>query len=729
MLRKIMHVLHFVLPPALLLLWAPAALANGATDGAVTLPLNAYLDLVERIERAAEADEEEPEPKVAALALQATEATVNDDVAEVLSTYRVELRGRPTSPVVLPVTGMAESFSVEPSTGAALHRVKKDAVLVASEPGSYTVIIRSRKELDSEDGVSRLLFAKFKAPVASLDLDLPEGLTWTCADAVLVDETDSVGRRQLRFAPKPSSAPAFTLQRRVTGAIEEQARARAVVITVAEVGEKGVARRDVVLYEVERGELGRFEIDVPASLEVARVETDEGSALPLVEDSRLVVEREHRLSGLGHLAIELQAHSPDASGELPLPRIRPRMPVRSRYLVLASDRAADTEPLPADGWSRVDIEDLPESVRDEVAALGPNGVWRLKGDAGEPRLRTALFPSVEPLPGVVRKRSTTTLLTMDGSLVHREGLTLEHPGAALELALPENTTLWSVLLDGQAVRPVERGATLAIPLLYKAEGSTQVELVAVEQRSLARGTSRLPIELARIDLPVLEHQWRILLPEQHRYRLATSQLRPVPVSELADHTSPIATVVDLVAESAGARGYGAGGSGLVVTVTEEDGEALPGVTVTARAHGGWERVAAANHVGRVQFRGIAAGAYALTAELEGFATLVKKVTVARGLTAHVSMRMQIAEVVEEIIVTSSIETIGTGSTTTAYQGEVERRQMKAAARRELQALNQGLVGGVKPLAVDIPVSGKLLLLTGALPPAAVTAELDVKLKR
>ena len=42
---------------------------------------------------------------------------------------------------------------------------------------------------------------------------------------------------------------------------------------------------------------------------------------------------------------------------------------------------------------------------------------------------------------------------------------------------------------------------------------------------------------------------------------------------------------------------------------------------------------------------------------------------------------------------------------------------------------QGLAGGVKPLQVEIPESGKLLLLAGVLPPPAVGVELEVKANR
>jgi hypothetical protein len=45
------------------------------------------------------------------------------------------------------------------------------------------------------------------------------------------------------------------------------------------------------------------------------------------------------------------------------------------------------------------------------------------------------------------------------------------------------------------------------------------------------------------------------------------------------------------------------------------------------------------------------------------------------------------------------------------------------------SLKQGLVGGVKPLNVAIPETGKLLLLTAVLPPEQVGVELEVKARK
>jgi len=43
-----------------------------------------------------------------------------------------------------------------------------------------------------------------------------------------------------------------------------------------------------------------------------------------------------------------------------------------------------------------------------------------------------------------------------------------------------------------------------------------------------------------------------------------------------------------------------------------------------------------------------------------------------------------------------------------------------------EELKKGLVGGIKPLPIAIPESGKLLLLSGVLPPETIGVQIEVK---
>lgn len=112
--------------------------------------------------------------------------------------------------------------------------------------------------------------------------------------------------------------------------------------------------------------------------------------------------------------------------------------------------------------------------------------------------------------------------------------------------------------------------------------------------------------------------------------------------------------------------------------------------------------------------------------------------------------MPMATVAEEITVQGSYETISTSSqasttiTADMLQGRGhspggsapaprKEKKVEQVARTEfgseLANLRQGLVGGVRPVPVAIPSSGKSLLMAGALPPATVRVELDVKRRR
>jgi hypothetical protein len=63
---------------------------------------------------------------------------------------------------------------------------------------------------------------------------------------------------------------------------------------------------------------------------------------------------------------------------------------------------------------------------------------------------------------------------------------------------------------------------------------------------------------------------------------------------------------------------------------------------------------------------------------------------------------------------------------TAKTTDFDRFEESTLYKKEVAGLQQGLVGGVKPLPVSIPESGKTLVLSGVLPPQRVTVELDVK---
>lgn len=694
-------------------------------------------------------------------------------------------------------TAMAATTSAMVDGGAT---AKPGLYLVAAEPGRYTVRARSRVRFASVHGESRVTLTPIVAPVAVLEVALPAGLAWECPGTVVVEDRVEGGRRHLRLSAGRGLEPVLSLRRRVAGDETAALLAQDDVVTLLQLRPEGLRRHDVVLYEVTRGGLADMVVDLPPGLEVERAGTDEGEVQPVVEGNRLVVHRRRRLQGNGFLV--LTSRPAVTAGLLPLGLIAPEQPPRARFLAAAASVPGSLEPRPAASWARVDLGDLPRTLGDTLAQLDVIAAWRHEersaaGPSPPAAVQVITAPQAAALETVVRRRLTTTLLTVDGTLLHLDRFELAQAGEALTLALPAGATLWSAAVDGQPVRPLAAAGGLAVPL--GAGGARLVEVVAVLDKVVGKGRSQLGFELAQVHVPVLEHRWRLLLPENARYRFRAADLRPVAEPEApraaagaAGAAGSQATVsalelariptardpwtilqatpgvlidrINVGGNERGQQGYFAGPGAERVNATsnqhgrpdtyvgpapgrlygrvvDQGGAALPGATVTVVASDEVPpRVQVTNGRGEFAFPDLAAGVYELKAELQGFSPIqVPGIRVAepeRPTEVDLTLAAAVQDTVTVTTEAPLLEERSISAGSTAGQDQLEAYRLdksrKAAAppapnpSAALNDLRQGLVGGVRPLAVSVPQTGKSLLLAGVLPPARVAIELDVR---
>jgi hypothetical protein len=628
----------------------------------VILPLTDYLALVEKgetTERQRAREAARREVPVAEVVTQRTTVVIGEREAELTAHFEALVQGYPKEPLLLPFRGLAVETRVQAlgpgsvlgamgTIGAVSASPERGMLLVAPAPGRYTVEVRGRAALEDREGVRRLVLAPVAAAVAEVAVDLPADLAWSAPGAVVVEDRVTGGRRAVRLAVHRGATPALEIQRRLAGTEAEKLLAQSVVLTLFQLRPDGLRRHDVVLYEVSRGSLPNLSVDLPPDLAVEQVATDEGDVVPVVDAHHLTVHRRQQLQGIGYLVL---TSTPRSGETIPASAVVPGIEVRARYLTVASSVAADVHPTPAASWSRVDLSDLPPALGEALQSLDLTAAWRLSGEApstsAAPGLAVTLLPPSPLLPTLVRRRETTTLVTVDGTVLHRDRFTLDQAGAALDLVLPAGSVLWSAKVGEQTVRPVERQVGnvggFSVPLGFVTAGGpgapTVVEVVSVLERTIPKGRSDLALTLPQVASPVVEHQWRLLLPEGARYRFKRGDLRPV-------HEA---------APGASRRRHP--WSAL---------QAVPGVLTDRINVGGDEGGQQNGYLGR----------------------------------------------------------ISTGATVTA--GELAKVPTARELSKELQ---QGMVGGVKPLPVTIPETGKVLLLTGALPPAKIGVEIEVKGKR
>ena len=719
-----------LLPVAILALAIPHGAAAEAPRSEITLVLKDYLALVEKgdaAEKERQRRASSREAPVAEVVSQRVRVVMGDgDVAEVTADYEVVVQGEPKGPVVLPVTGVPRKAEVK-TPGATLSAGAKagEWLLVAPAPGRYAVEISGPVPLPA-GGVSRLALAPAAAPVALTEIELPADLAWSAPGTVVVEDRVDGARRTVRLTSRRGEAQTLEVRRKVDGDAEKLL-AQSLVFTLIQLRPDGPRRHDVVIYEVSRGGLGSFTVDLPPGLAVETVGTDEEEVVPAIESRRLTVQRRQQLRGVGYLVV---TSTPAPGAELPLDPVVPEGTVRARYIALASSIAADAHPLPAASWSRIDLDDLPPTLLDAIGGVDLAAAWRLAseptGTGGGPRMAVSTLPAAPSLPAVASLRETTTLITLDGTLLHRDRITLRPAaiGTALDLTLAPGATLWSARVDDVAVRPLERGnGKISVPLGFDTGKDAVVEVVSVQQKAIPAGRSELALDVPRVAVPVQEHRWRLLLPDGALYRFRSGDLRPAvvraiwrgagklkltdlekiptardPWTILQNTPGVLTDRINIGGNESGQQSQYVGpGSGdtakLRGRAADERGRVLPGVTVTLQPPGGLPPIVQVTDAqGVFSFLEVPPGAATLKAELAGF---------------------------------SSVEVPGIRLTA----GRISSIDIRLTAASDLDAfaeLKQGLVGGVKPLPITIPETGKLLLLSGVLPPEKIGVEIEVK---
>ncbi len=383
------------------------------------------------------------------------------------------------------------------------------------------------------------------------------------------------------------------------------------------------------------------------------------------------------------------------------------------------------QPTPATSWTPRDASDLPPTL---AAATGGKAlsVWQLNDGADPGSLLVELMNEARDLGAVVRRRESTSLLTVDGSLVHREKLQVVGRASALEVVLPEGSELWSMSLDGTPSRPLERAGKIYAPLSLANDGTRTIEIVSVQAQVIPDGRTQIALQLAVLNAPVLEHHWQLLLPEGKRYRFASGSLRPRAA------VAPEDSGLDLEIGTGAIQGQ----------VRTSAGESLPGVTVTLSDREGTAYTQLTNARGWYFFRGLGSGRYGVRADLDGFGAGELDTRVRAPRTTLVNLQLGLA-VEETITVTSEAPLLDERKVQALFEQDAADFRQEAYAKeanafrpRALQpggradqepgALGSGKVAGVRPLPVQIPERGKVVHLVGVLPEGEPSVRLDVK---
>ncbi len=212
---------------------------------------------------------------------------------------------------------------------------------------------------------------------------------------------------------------------------------------------------------------------------------------------------------------------------LPRPEVPAAKRLRGHWIVEANtDTELDFE---VTGMDKIDSLRVPViegyQPRHRVIAA-----YRYRGDEGSLSLTGTRHENAEAVTTVVDRLRIDTVASTDGADRHQAQLAVRSSGEQfLELTLPNDAILWTLLVDSKTVKPVRAGKrSLRVQLPADKEGGAAVAIEIIYQTpgKQWRGSGRetlTPLELAD-RIPVMETEWFLHLPEGYDYQKFESNL-------------------------------------------------------------------------------------------------------------------------------------------------------------------------------------------------------------
>jgi hypothetical protein len=304
--------------------------------------------------------------------------------------------------------------------------------------------------------------------------------------------------------------------------------------------------------------------------------------------------------------------------------------------------------------------------------------------------------------------------------------------------------VWSVLLDGDPVRPLTEGGELLVPLgrgaasraprIVEFVTSSPIEPLADKERQAKQATYAMPV----LPLPATAVSWQVWLPQGWKYKVRGGTLaEAVPLAAVDSEVAEVSTrhgwfaKHKAVAPSPPANAeYTTGKPGVETiagTVTDDQGGVLPGVQIEIREEAtGTKHFATTDNRGQFRVTRVAPGLVRVVARLAGFNEVERSVRLPVGQTASVALEMSIGAT-SELMVTGSAP----GSAGMVAEERDADRVPSSRDYQETLALSPGgqsaMISGVASIPVDLPQSGKVIRLAGhLLVGEAATVELDLR---
>jgi hypothetical protein len=441
----------------------------------------------------------------------------------------------------------------------------KSLVLDPEEQSPYTALLEGPCDVhvtlafdvplqaDSEQSGFGVTFPA--APVVNVTLVVPRtGLEVEVSSGVGTSQAEKAGATTVRSSV-PSGEEVQVSWTRAREVVREKPLEPPQIFVRTEsfiaVGD-GVAKANhTLVLNVVRSPIRALTVEVPADATVADVRGQQVAGW----EARLgkpgepqVVHVELRGEVKGPATLVLLLDRPwDEAPPIRLPLVKVRGAEReSGFVAVAAMTSVEITPAEAKGLQRIDLKELPPGLVGRM----PHPVvlaYKFREAGGELPVMVQRHADLPVVTAMADTAEHTLLQTADGKRVARSIYRIRNAQRQfVRLALPKGATVWSTLLDGQAVKPAQGNeGEILVPLKKAAtfadtETPFTVEVVTMTEGPALAEKGTLQVTLPRCDLPVGALRFSLWLPEGFLYDDFTGTLEEV--RGFRDPWSPEGTV-------------------------------------------------------------------------------------------------------------------------------------------------------------------------------------------
>jgi len=330
------------------------------------------------------------------------------------------------------------------------------------------------------------------------------------------------------------------------------------VHTLAVLEEQLAHLTSIIDYRITQGETRELTVQLPKTFQVLNVRgagIEEWRIVEQSEGNLLEVKLNFTLKDAGYrLAIEGEQALQAEQTSYPLPEIILVGAKQERgQLAVATSDSLEVTAGALEGLTRIDVKEVSDTLRSNTV-FPILLAFRYHQHPYQASLNVTRYEDLAVLNAIAEAGELVTIVSRQGELLTRAAYAIRaNKKQFLGVVLPDGSTLWSCIVDGRSVKPVEgTNGQLLVPLATTkgAEQPILVELVYFEQRPAFSRVGTVKLNGPILDVPTTIANWLVYTPKQMKFLRVSGNLEK-GASALAFIEEPLTQVAIASAPATG----------------------------------------------------------------------------------------------------------------------------------------------------------------------------------